>query len=172
MSSPTDSDKRWVIIQITSLAEKEKNLDRIVRSVHRILKSPLSVFIPAANQKVREDNQIIYYLDGYLFIEYNVKINYNKLNGSPYFEMALFNKRTGYYTIPDSDVEPLRQGVAKLTVRGLEVGDEVKVLKGTFKNLTGQVSAVYDKGENVQINLKLASKPVLIDYPASYLVKI
>jgi len=170
--SSIDSGKRWVIIQITPLAEKEKKLERITRSVHRILKSTPEVFIPAANQKVRDDNQVLFYMDGYLFVEFVPSLNYNKLNGTAYFEMALHHKKTGFYTIPDSDIDPMRVGVSNLMHSTFKIGESVKVLKGTFKNLTGVISAVYDNGDNVQINLKLASKPVLIDYPASYLEKI
>jgi len=50
--------------------------------------------------------------------------------------------------------------------------DRVQVVKGSFKNLTGVVSLVYEGGEQVQLDLGLQSKPVLIDYPASYIKKI
>ena len=171
MSSPTDSDKQWVVVQLSPTGEREKNLKSLEKAITRSLKSPLMVFIPAASQKAREDEQTIFYLDGYIFVEFKPNVPYHKLNGTHFFELVLSHRRTGLQLLKDKDLQPLRNGVEALKASHFMVGDDVKVLKGTFKNLSGTVSFIYENGETVQINLKLSSKPVLIDYPSSYLVK-
>ncbi len=172
MSSQKDSDRKWVVVQLTQSGEREKNLASLEKNVFRSLKAELTVFIPAASQKAREDTQVVFFMDGYIFVEYRMGINYHRLNNSHYFEFVLADRRNSYRLLNDSEIEPLRRGVENLKAGKLQIGDSVKVLKGTFKNLTGTVSFVYESGENVQINLKLSSKPVLIDYPSSYLLKI
>jgi transcription antitermination factor NusG len=66
----------------------------------------------------------------------------------------------------------MRVGVQKLKVVSFSVGDNVKIMKGSFKGLTGKVSIVYDGGEKVQVNTGFLSKPMLMDYHSSYLQKV
>lgn len=167
-----DSDRRWVVVQLTSSAEREKNLKNIERAVHKTLRKILNVFIPASSQKAREDTQVIFFLDGYIFIEFAPGINYLKLNNTHFFEMVLNHNKTGYHLLKDVDLAPIWSGVENLKIVPFSIGDLVKVKKGSFKNLTGSISHISEDGEKIQINLKLASKPVLIEYPASYLEKV
>lgn len=171
-SKPDPLKNQWVVVQLSSNGEHEKSLDHIVRAVHRILKVPLNVFIPAISEKVREDMQTMFYMDGYIFVEFRPGINYNKLNATNYFELVLKSNRENYALLSDDKIRPLKSGTDALKIGSFAKGDKVKVLKGTFKNLTGIISAVYDNGDKVQLNLQLSSKPVLMDYPSSYVVKI
>lgn len=171
--NPKDASTiRWVVVQLSNNGEHEPNLAVIERSIDRILRKKLSVFIPATMQKARSDNQTIFYMDGYIFIEYQEGIQYHRLNGTNYFETVVSSSRDRLSLLSDSDLEPLRKGVESLKIGAFKLNDQVKVTKGTFKNLTGTISFVYDGGEQVQVNLKLSSKPMLIDYPSSFLTKL
>ncbi len=170
-SKPDIISKQWVVVQLSSNGEHEKSLPLIEKTVKRILKIDLDIFIPAVTEKVREDNLTMFYMDGYIFVEFRNGINYNKLSNTNYFEAVLMSGLNRLSLLNDSDIAPLRKGTASLRAGSLAKGDKVKVLKGTFKNLTGVISAVYDN-EKVQLNLNLSSKPLLIDYPSSYLSKI
>ena len=166
------STKKWVVVQLSSSAEKEKNLGVFQRAVKRLLGKDIPVFVPASNSTARDDNHIMFYMDGYVFVEYVVGVNYNKLNETQYFSMVLSQPRTGVCLINDSEIDAMRRGMESMKVGRFNKDDEVKVIRGSFKNLTGKVSEVYEGGEFVQIDVGLLSKPLLIDYPASYLVKI
>ena len=171
-NSPNRDGKKWVVVQLSPSAEKEKNLSVFQRSVKRYLKKDLEVFVPAANLAAREDNHVMFYMDGYIFIEYADGVDYSKLNETVYFANVLTQGRSGVCCINDSEIQIMRKGVESMKVGKFAKNDEVKVLKGSFKNLTGRVSEVYDGGEFVQIDVGLLSKPLLIDYPANYLVKL
>jgi len=164
--------KKWVIVQLSTSAEKEKNLSAFSKSVKRHLGKELAVFVPAATLSAREDNHVVYYMEGYIFVEYFKGINYNRLNDTAYFSNVLTHPSTGVHLIDDSEISHLRKGMAEMKIGAFSKGDEVKVTKGSFKNMTGKVSFVYDGGESVQIDVGLKSKPYLIDYPANYLVKL
>lgn len=174
MSSPkgSGSAKKWVVVALSTNAEKEKNISIFQRSVKRHIGKELEVFVPAANCSVREDSALMFYMDGYVFVEYVEGVNYQKLNETNLFSFVLVKPRTGICTINDSEIETMRQGIISMKKGAFSKDDEVKVVKGSFKNLTGRVSEVYEDGELIQINVGLLSKPMLIDYPASYLVKV
>jgi len=169
---PTSSSGKWVVLQLSSSGEHEKSISVLEKSVLRILRQQVSIFIPAANQKARDDTNVQFIMDGYIFVEYKPEVPYNRLIGTTYFETVLSNSRRQYQLVTDAEILPIRRGVEKLKKSGLNVGDHIKVAKGSFKNLVGYVSSVYDDGENVQVSVGLVSKPLLIDYPASYLVKL
>jgi transcription antitermination factor NusG len=60
----------------------------------------------------------------------------------------------------------MRKGVQALKIGGFVKGDEVKVIKGSFKNLRATVSLIYEGREEVQLNfhrkasLKLHQKEI------------
>jgi transcription antitermination factor NusG len=171
-SSNNVTAKKWVVVQLSSSAEKEKNISIFQRSVKRYLGKDLLVFVPAANLSARDDNHVMYYMDGYIFVEYQEGVNYNKLNETTYFMYVLSHPKTGVCLINDSEIDVMRKGMEVMKVGKFSKNDEVKVIRGSFKNLTGKISEVYEGGEFVQIDVGLLSKPLLIDYPANYLVKI
>lgn len=175
MNSPKDSQsnpKKWVVVQLSSSAEKEKNLSVFQRSVKRILGKDLNVFVPAANLSAREDNHIMFYMDGYVFIEHMPGVNYNKLNETTYFANVLTHPKTGVCLINDSEIDVMRKGIESMKVGRFALNDEVRVIRGSYKNMIGRVSNVYEGGEFIQIDVGLLSKPLLIDYPANYLTKL
>lgn len=167
-----DGQKKWVVVQLSTTAERENDLTTIKRSVKRYLGKDLQVFIPAASLSVREDSHVMFYMDGYIFIEYVTGINYTKLNETTYFASVLTHPKTGYSCIPDSEIETLRKGVEAMKIGKFRVGDEVTILKGNYKNMRGRIKQVYDGDESYQVDIGLGSKPILADYWASWLAKI
>ena len=168
----TTSDKKWVVVQLSSNAEKEKNLGVFSKSVRRYLGKELVVFVPAANLSARDDNHVMFYLDGYIFIEHVPGVNYNKLNDTAYFSNVLSHPKTGLCLVADSEIDTIRKGVEIMKVGSFQKNDEVMIMRGSYKNLTGKVSMVYSGGDIVQVDFGLKSKPLLLDYPANYLKKI
>ncbi len=169
---PKSGTGKWVVVQLSNSGEHEKNMSTLERSVHRILRTSLSVFIPAANQKARGDVNVQFIMDGYIFVEYRSDIQYQRLSGTTYFDYILTSGQKQLHLVTDKEILPIKKGVENLRKSLLSVGDNIKVTKGSFKNLVGVVSSVYEDGESVQISVGLVSKPLLIDYPASYLVKL
>lgn len=165
---------KWVVVQLSPAGEREKNVSILERSVHRFL-GKLMVFVPAACQsakdEVRNDSHTMFYMEGYIFVEFRENINYGKLSDTTYFDSVLSNK-TQLFLLDDSQVAPLRKGVEELKVGDFSVGDSVRVIRGSFKNLIGKIHCVYSGGEAVQVDLKLSSKPMLIDFPSGSIQKV
>jgi transcription antitermination factor NusG len=170
---------KWVIVQLTPLGEREKNLALIVRSAQRILGKTLDVFVPAVSQKVRDESQTMFYMDGYVFVRHEEGVNYLKLADTTYFNCVLSQtsvvngeRRKIYSLLNDKDIAPMRVGMQGLKLGVYKEGQKVKITKGNFKNLQAEISYVHEDGEHAQVYVKLRSKPILMDFPVSYFKKM
>jgi len=171
--------RKWVIVQLSSNGEREKNIPVIIRAARQILRDKtIEVCVPAVSQKVRDDSHTMFYWDGYVFIEYRQGCPYLKLNETTYFANVLCQPGFGmgrqrvFSFLMDKDLEPMRRGLENMKLGEFSEKDDVKIVKGQFKNLLGRVSYVHENGENVQVYVGLRSKQILMDFPSSYLVKV
>lgn len=166
---------KWVIVQLSSLGEKEKDIALIERSVRRILGKNVEVFIPAISQRARDESQTLFYMEGYIFVKFEEGISYQKLQDTMYFGSVLTQSSSGrqkvYSLLHDKELVPMREGMDRLRLGSFREGDLVKIIQGRFKDLNAEVSYVHDGGKTVQVYVKMRSKQVLMDFPASYLIK-
>jgi hypothetical protein len=167
---------KWVVVGLSSSGEREANMRSVLNSVKRILGRDLEIFIPAVSKSsYQEESHSLFYMDGYLFIQHVDGVPYIKLQDTTYFGQVLCVNQNGkvvYSLVSDSDLEPLRKGVKEIGTCKFKAGDKIKVVKGSFKNLTGNVVMVYDNCETVQVDISQRSKPMLADFPVIYLQKI
>ena len=174
---PDIDSNKWVVVQLTSLGEREKNLAQFERSARKILKrNDIQVFVPAITQKVRDESLTTWYADGYVFIKFIDGIRYLSLQETAYFNMVLSklsivngSKKLIYSLLTDKDLDPIRTGMKLMKVGKFNVNDQVKIIKGNYKNLLGKITCIYDGDENVQVYVDLRSKKLFIDFPSSYL---
>jgi len=180
LPAPLPASTKWVVIQLTSMGEREKNIQSIIKSVHQLInRKDLEVFIPAISQKVRDESLTTWFSDGYVFVRYDENVNYIRLQETTYFSAVLCKKavvngtrRTLYSLLDDTDLNIMRKGMKDLKIGIFRVDQEVKIVKGNYKNLTGKVSYVYEGSENVQVYINLRSKKVFMDFPSSYLQRV
>jgi transcription antitermination factor NusG len=176
VDSLAESNKRkWVVVGLSSAGERETNIKAISFAVRRILGRDLEVFVPAVSKQARDDSHTLFYMDGYIFVEHMDGVPYTKLQDTAYFSLVLCSKRAGrveYSLVEDDVLDPLREGVKDLGVCKFLVNDRVRVIKGDFRNLHGNVRTVYDGGEVVQVDFSQRSKLLLIDFPVIYLQKV
>lgn len=173
---------KWVVVQLTSLGEREKSIDIITRAARRLL-GDVEVFVPAAVQKVRDESHTMVYMDGYIFVRHAENVNFLKLQETMYFKAVLCAPGSGgkktYCLIDDFVLDKMRDGVKNMAIAGDDFihGQDVKVIKGQLKGLKGKVMLVYEDvkqgGRKVQVHLAaLTSKPVLIEFPPNHLEKV
>ena len=121
----------------------------------------------------------MFYMDGYVFVSHVEGIPYLKLSDTMYFSSVLIQtttingvrKRT-FSLLSDADIAPMKAGMQTLKLGSFKEGQSVKIIKGNFKNLQAKVSYIHEDGESAQVHVKLRSKPILIDFPVSYLKAI
>jgi transcription antitermination factor NusG len=166
---------KWVVVGLTSIGEKEKDVKVLTNSVHYILGKEIEVFVPAVSRKARVDTHTLFYMSGYVFLKFQDGIQYTKLQGTNYFEHVLCSgegSKIRYALLNDKDLEPLRDGVTNISKCRFEIGDKVRVCKGEFKDLRGLVRMIHEGNETVQVDASQRSKPLLIDFPVIYLEKV
>lgn len=167
----------WVVVQLSSSGEKEKDIDLIYKSIYIALGYKVDIFIPAVVQKAHEDSQTLRYMEGYVFIKYSPSIHYGKLNDRGFFSKVLCsfdskkNKRS-YHLLNNDVIDVMKKAVQDLKIREYVENDKVRVINGTYKNMTGVIGGVdYDKSiASVIFNFR--SKKSIIEFPFSYLEKI
>ena len=167
---------KWVIVQLTHFGEREKNIQSIVKNVNRILGRQLDVFVPAVSQKIRNESQTMFYMDGYIFIRYEENVQYLKLNDTIYCSSVLTQinlvngeRKKTFSLLDDKEISPMRVGVQNLKVGVFKEDQTVKIIKGKFKGLQAVVSYMHDDNEHTQVYIKLRSKQILMDFPTSYI---
>lgn len=168
----TEGDSlKWVAVQLSSLGEHEKDPGTLEFAIHRCLGKDIKIFIPSVSLKRQEESHTLCYMEGYIFIGFRDGIDYLRLLNVPLFKDVLHSIRGGvvvYNLIDNSVLNPVRDGLETMKHVELTVDTPVKINKGTFKNLLGTVSQIYGN-EIIQVFVKLRSKQVFIDFPASYL---
>lgn len=182
-SQDSIESRKWVVVELSPQGDKEKDLEFIKDSARRILRRyDIQVFIPAVSQGTKKnETHTTFYMDGYVFIEYVDSINYLRLRDTSLFQEVLcvytrtsrFGKRTPSYSLlNDKELDPMRSGMEILKKCTLKVGDNVKVITGSYKNLPGKIISVQDDNQVAHISIDLASKPIIMSFPSTYLEKI
>lgn len=151
-------------------------MNTIRSAARKILRSAdIRVFVPAVSQKVRDESQTFFFMDGYIFVEYRPGVPYLSLRDTAFFRDVLCNstrspnREPSYSLLTDADLEPMRSGMQEMKCGSFKVGDSVRVVVGSYKNLRGEISVIYDE-QSVQVSVShLSSKRVLIDFPITYL---
>ncbi|HED05456.1 MAG TPA: hypothetical protein ENI61_02085 [Ignavibacteria bacterium] len=167
---------KWVVVELSPNGEHDIDVETIKSIVRRILKvKDIRIFIPAMSKKVRDDSQTLFFMDGYIFIEYRDNVSYLLLRDTPFFNDVLCNTARSRNSIPsfsllkDSDLDPMRDGIDEMQRHSFKIGDTVRVTIGSYKNLRGEISIVYND-HTVQLSVNhLDSKRILIDFPTTYI---
>lgn len=170
-SSPPKNNKnpvRWVVVQLTSKGESEKDLAALKFAATRILRQEVEVFIPAISRQVREETKTAFYISGYIFIKHIEGLSYSRLQDTNYFKSVLTRGST-YYLVDDSELNPTRQGMKTMKVSLFRTGQSVKIAHGTFKNLPGKILILRDNDEVAGVIVDLRSKHLVIEFPTTYL---
>lgn len=179
-NSPTssevpDSPLQWVIVELSSAGEKESDLKAVANAARRLLANPkLEVFIPAMSQGVRQDSHTTVYMEGYAFVQFFPGIQYSKLRETMYFRDVLRCRTSGgpsYALLPDSQVRKMRAEMEKVKIPEFEIGSKARILRGEFKGMRGTINEVYPDKQTVLFSANLGSKPLLVEYPYSFVKK-
>jgi transcription antitermination factor NusG len=122
----------------------------------------------------------MYFMEGYIFIKHTPDIQFFKLQDTTYFSSVLCRtaivngrRQQQYSLLSDDDLSIMRDGMQDLKIAAFSINDPVRITKGSYKNLTGEVVLVYEGGQHVQVAVNhLRSKKLLMDYPVTYLAKV
>ena len=174
-----DEGTQWVVVQLSPAGEKETDISVLKRAAKRILRrDDVDMFIPAISQAFRDESQTLFFMEGYVFFRYVFGIPYLRLRDTAFFsDVLVTTSKTGgngepeYALLDDSKLNLMREGMDDLRVGEYACGDTVKIIDGSYKNLKGTISVVYDSKQVVQVSVVLRSKQMLMDFPVTYIEK-
>ena len=160
------------MVELTHAGEQEKDSAVLTRAVQRILGTSLRVFVPSLSTDVRQDSQILVYMDGYVFVEYREGVQYMKLRDTSYFNEVLCSSRGSspvYSLVLDAQINGIKKDMESIRNADFELDMEVVVKSGTNRGLRG---IVYDvQGDDITVKHPTRSKPCLLTYKSTYLEK-
>ncbi len=158
------------MVELTHAGEQEKNSEVLTRAVQRLLGSKLKVFVPSLSTDVRQDSQILVYMDGYVFVEYMEGVQYMKLRDTSYFNDVLCSSRGSspvYSLVHDEQINGIKKDMESIRNADFELDDEVIVKSGTNRGLRGTVFDV--QGDDITVKHHTRSKPCILSYKSTYL---
>lgn len=149
--------KNWITIQLSEKGEMVlENEPKIIEEIlNRFITS--EYFFPVYFNRSKAYGNKIFLFRGYIFVEYKKEDfkNYPKLSNNQYFVGPLLSGRKLHLT-SNNEIEKLKKELAMLTQPNINIGDEVKVIDGKYKNLTATVTEYYPdlKEADLKVHLK------------------
>lgn len=160
---------KWVVLELTPRSEGE-DPDLIRRSVCSTLRNhDIEVFVPAAVTQVGDDRVIHYLVEGYIFVRYDPKVNYFRLEGSRFVQSILTTSDRALATVNDKDIDQMRAQIEKEIDQGIGVGDTVMISSGAYRHIEAKVIEEILETQTVQVYVKLRSKQSIVTLPRSFL---
>ena len=90
-------------------------------------------------------------ISGYIFFETD-KLDYSLINTNPFLRNVL-RKNGKALTIRQEEIQALKEALRGFSVsKEIKPGDDIKILSGAFKNMSGLVDFVDNKSLSVLIN--------------------
>lgn len=163
----------WVVLELTSQGEDE-DPEVLKKAFARIVKGG-DVFIPASISIVGDSRVVHKLIDNYVFVKRTFPDSFFlKLEGSKYVACVLTVAHSSSGTrkiacVSESDIEKMRRQIQVETEQGIEVGDEVEVMSGPYKGITGKVIEEIPENDSVQVYISLRSKQALVTLPRSFM---
>lgn len=170
--------RQWVVVELTHSGEQEKDDKKLARAINRILGRPLHVFVPSLSTNVRADSQVLVYMDGYVFIEFQEGVQYMRLRDTSYFNEVLCSSKGSssrgsspvYALVGDEKLDGIKKDMESIRNVEFELDDHVVVKSGTNRGMRGIVMDV--QGDEITVKHPTRSKPCLLSYKSTYLTKV
>lgn len=130
----------WIVIQLTSWAEKHMSTGELARELRRRTKTDdLELFYPSTEDVVGKHNSAY---SEYLFVEYRAEVPYNELEGGDIFKAVLRNPDGKPSFLQDTEINEIRRKIE--LEQTLQPGDKVNIYQGPLKGTIGTVKSDVD----------------------------
>lgn len=170
-------DKKWVTLELTRRAEKEKPEDlKTLLKGEASIPDDLELFIPATSFDRRDNFVTVCLMEGYVFLEGGRPSSfYFHLENCSYVSRVLSrDESTGRYLayVPDEKIQDLKDRLRKQTLRDFGEGDEVEIIGGAYDNLEGEVVEFNKDDDHAFVKIDgLVSIDTIVELPLQFLRK-
>jgi hypothetical protein len=150
-------DTTWATLELTKLGEQKAVEGRLETSLRTLLSVDPSfpVFVPYATYTKGGRTVSVRLIEGYSFVGTGLpETAYFRLEKSSLVSRVFSSSMNGMrvlHTLPNSEVEGMRARLAESLGADLEIGAQVRITGGNYRDLEGVVVDLYEKRVAVQI---------------------
>lgn len=169
-------ERTWVTLELTTLGEikvEEGVLEKIIRK--ELSGDDVEFFIPVSQYRQNGRKVTLHLLEGYFFISTGLDdMSYFDLEHTPYVETVFStlspNGMRVLSTIKNDYIEDMKNQLRGMSCKGLKQGDEVDIVMGAYKKLTGTL--IDFDGDKAYISINLRSLSAIVELPNAYICAV
>ena len=172
--SDVRDQKTWAIVELSALGEQKVENGTLEILIRQDLRLPddVPIFIPARTYRRDSNVYTLYLLSGYIFIGSDAEdMVLYRLESLPYVSQVISHKNKRglkvLKTIPNSEIEKMRQELRSSIVQDFPVGNRVDVVDGLYRNFEGELLQVIEN--SAVVHLKLRTLETLAKIPLVFL---
>jgi transcription antitermination factor NusG len=157
-------DKRdettWATLELTKAGEAKAIEGKLSSSLRALLgvDGSFQIFVPYATYTKGGRTVSVRLIEGYAFVATGLpETKYFGLERSPIVAQVFSSRINGIrvlHTLPNSEVQSMRDRLSKSLNADLEVGSKVRITGGNYRDLNGTVLDLYEKRVAVQIEFR------------------
>ncbi len=159
-SKDVRDEKTWLVFELTHFGEKTAvtgELEKHLKDLFGVRSE--QIFIPYKLCFCDGKKTLLNVMEGYCFVEYQLDPReYISATKDSLYLKSVLHSKSGYnytlHTIPNLQLEGLREKLNLVASNSIAVGDRVMVLKGTFEGLEGEVISLNEDTACVLIKLR------------------
>jgi transcription antitermination factor NusG len=148
----------WATLELTKLGEQKAIEGKLEASLRSLLSvdSSFPIFVPYATYTKGGRTVSVRLIEGYAFIATGLpETSYFRLERSQLVSRVFSSQqRNGMrvlHSLPNGEVESMRERLADSLGADLEVGAKVRITGGNYRDLEGVVMDLYEKRAAVQV---------------------
>jgi transcription antitermination factor NusG len=172
--SDVRDQKTWAIVELSRLGEQKVENGTLEILVRQDLQLPddVPIFIPARTYRRDSNVYTLYLLSGYIFIGSVVEdVLLYRLENLPYISQVISHKNNNglrvLKTLPNSEIEKMRQELRSSIVQDFPEGSHVNIVDGMYRNFDGKLMQIIDN--NAVVHLQLRTLEAMAVIPLSFL---
>lgn len=156
----------WVALELTRAGEMKVEEGTLEKTLRRDLdvSSESGVFIPSMTFKKNGRNVTLHLMEGYAFVASGLpEVTYFALEKTAYINKVMSTKAAGgmrvLSVIENTYIQELQEQMRGLLSSSISVGEQVRVLGGTYSCLEGEVLEM--EQDNAIIHIQLRSLKIV-----------
>lgn len=166
------AESNWLIIELSDLGENATHAE-LQCALEEMLGDDVEFFIPTHYEQVGSYISINTIIEGYVFVKDSpgARIRIANLRDYRYFRGVLGSGKK-FHTVNSRAVGGLRQKLRKSLSKRLKLGTKVRILDGTFADLTGEVIGLEDSGKRIIVHIHRPSRDMIVPVPSTSIEEV
>jgi transcription antitermination factor NusG len=162
----------WLVIELSEQSDSA-TYPELKAAILSVFGLETKFFIPKHHEKIGSYVSTNTLFEGYVFVKDSpdVRDRVENLKESRFFHKVLKSSRK-ISTVDSRTIDDLRKRLKFSLKKKFKMGSKVKVLKGIFENLFGEVISTEDNGRIVNVRIRCMSREIIAPVPTTCVEEI